>query len=76
MARAWAEVDLGAVAHNVAALRSLVRPARLCAVVVMGVVEFLGPGGVATSGADAHSQRHAYEAWCAEHGLAVLDLSE
>jgi alanine racemase len=33
MARAWAEVDLGAVAHNVATLRSLVSPARLCAVV-------------------------------------------
>lgn len=33
MARAWAEVDLGAVAHNVATLRSLVAPARLCAVV-------------------------------------------
>jgi alanine racemase len=33
MARAWAEVDLGAVAHNVATLRALVSPARLCAVV-------------------------------------------
>jgi alanine racemase len=33
MARAWAEVDLGAVAHNVATLRRLVSPARLCAVV-------------------------------------------
>jgi alanine racemase len=33
MARAWAEVDLGAVAHNVATLRDLVAPARLCAVV-------------------------------------------
>ena len=33
MARAWAEVDLAAVAHNVATLRSLVSPARLCAVV-------------------------------------------
>ena len=32
-ARAWADIDLGAVAHNVRALRSLVAPARLCAVV-------------------------------------------
>jgi alanine racemase len=33
MARAWAEIDLGAVAHNVATLRAIVAPARLCAVV-------------------------------------------
>ncbi len=45
-------------------------------VVVIGAVEFLGPGGVVTSRADAHSQRHAYEAWCAESGLPVLDLAE
>ena len=32
-ARAWADIDLGAVAHNVRALRTLVAPARLCAVV-------------------------------------------
>ncbi len=30
---AWAEVDLGAVAHNVAVLASVVAPAQLCAVV-------------------------------------------
>lgn len=33
MARAWAEIDLGAVAHNVRVLRDTARPARLCAVV-------------------------------------------
>jgi alanine racemase len=33
MARAWADVDLDAVAHNVRALRQLVAPARFCAVV-------------------------------------------
>ena len=32
-ARAWADIDLGAVAHNVRALRALVAPSRLCAVV-------------------------------------------
>jgi alanine racemase len=32
-ARAWADVDLSAVAHNVRTLRDLVAPARLCAVV-------------------------------------------
>lgn len=32
-ARAWADIDLRAVAHNVGALRDLVAPARLCAVV-------------------------------------------
>jgi alanine racemase len=33
MARAWADVDLGAVRHNVGVLRRHVAPARLCAVV-------------------------------------------
>jgi alanine racemase len=32
-ARSWADVDLAAVGHNVAALRALVAPARVCAVV-------------------------------------------
>ena len=45
-------------------------------VVVMGAVEFLGPGGVVTARADAASQRHAYRTWCAEHGLRELDLAE
>jgi alanine racemase len=33
MARAWAEIDLEAIRHNVAMLRSLAQPARFCAVV-------------------------------------------
>ncbi|HYZ98203.1 MAG TPA: alanine racemase [Acidimicrobiales bacterium] len=33
MARAWAEIDLGAVRHNVRTLRALAAPARLCVVV-------------------------------------------
>jgi alanine racemase len=33
VSRAWADVDLDAVAHNVRTLRDLVAPARLCAVV-------------------------------------------
>jgi alanine racemase len=33
MARAWAEVDLGAIRHNVRTLRAIASPARLCAVV-------------------------------------------
>ena len=33
MARAWAEIDLDAIRHNVTTLRALARPARFCAVV-------------------------------------------
>ena len=33
MARAWAEVDLGAIRHNVRTLRAIAAPARFCAVV-------------------------------------------
>jgi alanine racemase len=33
MARAWAEVDLAAIGHNVRTLRAIARPARFCAVV-------------------------------------------
>ncbi len=33
MARAWAEIDLGAVRHNVRTLRSVAQPALFCAVV-------------------------------------------
>jgi alanine racemase len=54
MARAWAEVDLGAVAHNVAVLRALVRPARLCAVVkANGYGHGAAPVGRAALGAGA-----------------------
>jgi len=45
-------------------------------VVVIGAVEFLGPGGMVISRADAQSQRHAYETWCARNAVPVLDLSE
>ena len=33
MARAWAEIDLDAIRHNVRTLREIARPARFCAVV-------------------------------------------
>lgn len=33
MARAWAEIDLAAIRHNVKTLRAVARPARFCAVV-------------------------------------------
>ena len=33
MARAWAEIDLGAIRHNVRTLRAVAAPARFCAVV-------------------------------------------
>jgi alanine racemase len=33
VARAWAEIDLGAIRHNVSTLRAVAAPARLCAVV-------------------------------------------
>jgi alanine racemase len=36
MARAWADVDLDAVAHNVRTLVDLVRPSKVCAVVKAG----------------------------------------
>jgi len=45
-------------------------------VVVIGAVEFLGPGHAVISRADALSQRRAYESWCAQHDVPVLDLSE
>ncbi|HLM62998.1 MAG TPA: alanine racemase [Acidimicrobiales bacterium] len=54
MARAWAEVDLGAVAYNVAALRRLVAPASLCAVVkANGYGHGAAPVGRAALGAGA-----------------------
>ncbi|HEV7760579.1 MAG TPA: alanine racemase [Acidimicrobiales bacterium] len=48
MARAWADVDLGAVRHNVGVLRRHVAPARLCVVVK---ADGYGHGAVAVAGA-------------------------
>ena len=45
-------------------------------VVVMGTVEFLGPGDVVKSRADAHSQLQAYREHCARHGVPMLDLMD
>lgn len=45
-------------------------------VVVMGTVEFLGPGTEIKSIASAHSQRQAYQEFCRHHGLQALDLVE
>ncbi|TCV92052.1 quercetin dioxygenase-like cupin family protein [Luteibacter rhizovicinus] len=43
-------------------------------VIVMGTVEFVGPGDVVRARASASTQLEAYRSYCAEHGLAVLDL--
>lgn len=48
----------------------------LALVVVMGAVEFLGPGDVVSFRATAGTQRADYERHCREHGLPVLDLSD
>ena len=45
-------------------------------VVVMGEVEFLGPGGSVRGRASAATQRAEYEAWCHAHGQPVRDLAE
>lgn len=45
-------------------------------VVVMGVVEFLGPGGGVRSRASATTQLEEYERYCREHGQPMLDLVE
>ncbi|ALN78492.1 cupin domain-containing protein [Lysobacter antibioticus] len=45
-------------------------------VVVMGAVEFLGPGGVVRMRATAETQRAEYEQYCREHGLPLRDLME
>jgi len=42
--------------------------------VVMGDVEFLGPGGEVRGRANAATQRSEYERHCAEHGLELRDL--
>jgi 2,4'-dihydroxyacetophenone dioxygenase len=43
-------------------------------VVVMGTVEFLGPGQVVRARASAQTQLKAYHDYCREYGLPVLDL--
>lgn len=43
-------------------------------VVVMGAVEFLGPGEIVTARASAQTQLKVYHDYCAQHGLPVLDL--
>lgn len=43
-------------------------------VLVMGEVQFLGPGGEARAVANAAGQRAEYLRHCAEHGLPVRDL--
>lgn len=43
-------------------------------VIVMGTVEFLGPGGEIRGRASAESQFDAYHAYCQRNGLRVLDL--
>lgn len=45
-------------------------------VVVMGEVEFLGPGGEVRDRASVHTQRAAYEDHCRQHGLSPRDLRE
>lgn len=45
-------------------------------VVVMGTVEFLGPGGSVRARASAASQRAEYERYCREHRRPVLDLDD
>jgi len=42
--------------------------------VVMGDVEFLGPGGEVRGRANAASQRADYKRYCREQGLAMRDL--
>jgi hypothetical protein len=46
----------------------------LALVIVMGTIEFLGPGGVVTARASANTQLADYERYCREHGLTMQDL--
>lgn len=46
----------------------------LALVIVMGTVEFLGPGGVVTARASAGTQLADYQRHCREHGLTIRDL--
>lgn len=43
-------------------------------VIVMGAVEFLGPGGTVRARASADTQLAEYERYCREHGLVLQDL--
>lgn len=43
-------------------------------VVVMGAVEFLGPGEVVRARASAQTQLKEYHDYCRQHGLPVLNL--
>lgn len=45
-------------------------------VVVMGTVEFLGPGGAVRMRANAETQRAEYAQYCREHRLPLHDLAE
>lgn len=45
-------------------------------VVVMGTVEFLGPGGVVQARVSADTQLAEYERYCREHDLPAHDLAE
>jgi quercetin dioxygenase-like cupin family protein len=45
-------------------------------VVVLGTVEFLGPGNVVRARASAATQLADYERYCRAHGLQVVDLVE
>lgn len=46
----------------------------LALVIVMGTVEFLGPGGAVLARASAGTQLAEYERYCREQGIAVQDL--
>ena len=48
----------------------------LALVVVMGTVEFLGPGGVVHARASATTQFAEYQRYCHEKGLEMVDLVE
>lgn len=50
--------------------------AMIALVVVMGEVEFLGPGGVVRARASAATQRAEYERYCVERCLPIVDLVE
>jgi len=45
-------------------------------VIVMGTVEFLGPGGIVRARASASTQLAEYESHCREHGLPIHDLMD